>query len=143
MADFSPCGAADHIAVRRGHWSVRIYLVVGRTRALQPGDRIRQHPAARIAGPDNDRDETGYLCAWNADQRRILSRHLLGPDRHSCAPGATTASRVRCRQGNGVEPASCVVRSSTRRAIMADLSELSPPELDAHFLRLTFEVPRR
>src|SRR4030095_13209369 len=102
MADISPCGAAHHIAVRRRHWSVRLYLVVGRTRTLQPGNRIRQHLAARVAGPDDDRDETGYLCAWSVDERRILSRHLLGADRHSCAAGATTASRVGCGQGNGV-----------------------------------------
>src|SRR5882724_9811077 len=107
MADISPCGAANHIAVRRGHWSVRLYLVLGRTRALQPGDRIRQHLAARVARPDDDRDEAGYLCAWNVDERRILSRHLFSPDRHSCAPGATTASRVGRGQGNGLEPASC------------------------------------
>src|SRR4029453_10588826 len=105
MADISPCGAANHIAVRRRHWTVRLSLVLGRTRALQPGDRIRQHLAARVAGPDDDRDEAGYLRAWTSDQRRILSRDLFGPDRHSCPPGATTASGVGRGQGNGVDPA--------------------------------------
>src|SRR3954469_20829757 len=149
MADVSPCGAANHIAVRRGHWPVRLYLVLGRTRALQPGDRIRQHLAARVAGADNDRDETGYLCAWNVDQRRILSRDLLGADRHSCAPGATTASRVGRWQGNGVESVSCANLTGIgwhmaghEQALMANLSALSPPEFDAHFLRRSFEVAR-
>ena len=71
--------------------------------------------AARVAGADDDRDETGYLCAWNVDQRRILPRHPLGADRHSCAPGATTAARVGRWQGNGVEPVSWANLTGIRR----------------------------
>src|SRR6266516_4184189 len=102
MADISSCCVADHIAVRRGYWSVWLHLVLGRTRALEPGDWIRQYLAARIAGPDDNRYEAGYLCAWNIDECGVLSRHFLGVGRHSCAAGATTTSRVGCRQGNGV-----------------------------------------
>ena len=42
-------------------------LVLGRDRALQPGDGRTQHAADGVAGADHDGDQPRYLCAGHVD----------------------------------------------------------------------------
>src|SRR5205809_36617 len=80
MADISPCGAANHIAVRRGHRSVRLYLVLRRSfevarRAMNHGN----HPFGAILVDASRKvlieTENGYMPSHDgtAHAERLLA----------------------------------------------------------------------
>ena len=77
-----------------GVGAVRLHPVLGRDRALEPGDRRPQHAAARAAGPDHHRDHAGDLRAGHRHDRCLLRGHPLG------APLVHLLERRQARRGS-------------------------------------------
>ena len=78
---------------------VRLHPVMGRDRALEPGDGRAQHPADGASGADDDRHDPGNLCAGHRDHRGVVRRHrarAVHNHRHPRPPGAL---RLRRRSG--------------------------------------------
>ena len=76
VAELRPCGAADHRGERDRDRAVRLYAVLGRSRALQPGHGRPQHAAARARGAHDHRDQSADLCAGHGDDGGVVRGHF-------------------------------------------------------------------
>ena len=63
---------ADHPALGDRRRALRLHAVVGRDRAIEPGNGRAQYAADGAAGADHDRDNPGDLRPRHVDDGRIL-----------------------------------------------------------------------